>query len=181
MIEETIKRLAVAEFGTVDGVEVEHVVAVVEAELLTETEEVAFLDADTPVQVVVAPFAARKSKTHGYGECPVVAGVHGRDVLSVFARNVDVCVRKKVLAAQEPFGFLHLEVRDCFALVEQKELADGRFARLNMNPVQKVVGPLVVFSVVLGIVKRVADVVADGVNLERTGGVLCQGGKGNKH
>ena len=45
----------------------EFVVAVVEAELLTETEEVAFLDADTPVQVVVAPFAARKSETHGYG------------------------------------------------------------------------------------------------------------------
>ena len=159
----------------------EFVVAVVEAEPLTEAEEVAFLDADTPVQVVVAPFAACKAEAHGDGESPVVAGVHGRDVLSVFVRNVDARVRKKILAAQEAFCFLYLKVSDGFALVEQKELADGRFARLDMEPVQKVVGPLVVFGVVLGIVKRVADVVADGVNLERTGGVLCQGGKGNKH
>ena len=90
----------------------EFVMPIVETELLAESEEVAFLDADSPVQVVVAPFAACKAEAHGDGECPVVAGVHGRDVLSVFARNVDVCVRKKVLAAQEPFGFLHLEVRD---------------------------------------------------------------------
>lgn len=113
----------------------ELVVPEVETELLPETQEVAFLNANAPVQIVVSPLAAGKAQSRGNGERPVVAGLDGGDILAVFVRNLDVCVGKVFLGAQETFGFLYLEVGHHVAFAKKEQLADRRFAGLDMNPV----------------------------------------------
>ena len=56
----------------------------VEAELLSEAQEVAFLNADAPVQVVIGVFFSGKTECGRNGKSPVIAGLDGGDILAVF-------------------------------------------------------------------------------------------------
>ena len=156
------------------------VVPVIETQLLAEPQEVTLADADDVIQVVVGPLLAREAATDGGRERPVVARVYRRDILAVFLRHRDVRVAQENLAPQKTFRFEEVIQVHGITFVEQEQLAHGHFARLDMPPVQDIVGPLVVLRMALGIIEGVTDIVADGIYAEKRGGILRKIGSGTK-
>ena len=133
--------------------------------------EIALLDADAVIQVIVAPLATRKADAERQRQGPVVTSVHVHESRVPLAVHLDTSIRQKTLVTQKPFRFQHqVQVHD-FALVEQEQLADSGFAGLDMDDIQQVVGPLVVLGMLLGIIKGITDMVTDLVYAERRRGI----------
>ena len=147
----------------------ELVVAKVEPELLAKPEEVALLNADTPDEVVVAPLATRETETHRNRQGPVVARAHGRDIHAAVLLHGNARIAQEGLVTQKTFRLKHQVQVDVVALVEQEQLTDSHFLRLDMDPVQKIVGKLVVAGMHPRIVEGVTDLVANLVDAEHGG------------
>ena len=147
----------------------EFIVAEVESEFLAKPEEIALLNADTPDEVVVAPLAPRKTEAHRNRQGPVVARAHGRDIHAAVLLHDNARITQKSLVTQEAFRLEHQLQVDVIPLVEQEQLPDRHFLRLDMDPVQKIVGKLVVAGMHPRIVEDIANLVTDLVDAEHGG------------